>query len=68
MFQQIGNLSLNNIKSLITINKIKILTDIELEKTLDKLITRNIISKTSGQTVKYSLVDKNLAKAKYLVK
>ncbi|KNG79147.1 hypothetical protein [Mycoplasma sp. HU2014] len=68
MLQKTENLSLSSIKNLLTVNKIKLLSDQELKKILDKLINKNVIQKIGNQTIKYSFYDKDLEKARFLVK
>ncbi|WP_434335328.1 hypothetical protein V2P22_00380 [Mycoplasma capricolum subsp. capricolum] len=62
-----SNLSFNNIKSLLTINKIKLLNEEQIKNTLDKLVLNNVLKTTNDHVVKYVLVDKYLEKSKYLI-
>ncbi|QVK05913.1 hypothetical protein [Mycoplasma mycoides] len=67
ILQNTKNLSFNNIKTLLTINKIKLFTDEQIKSTLANLIANKVLQTTSTSVVKYVLVDKYLEKSKYLV-
>lgn len=67
ILQNTKNLSFNNIKTLLTINKIKLFTDEQIKSTLANLIANQVLQTTSTSVVKYVLVDKYLEKSKYLV-